>query len=152
VIRIVVVAPGSDSLGGPSAMAIETTTALARLGDPVELLRAQDAGELAAMIPDPSIDLVLFDRLDTAEAAEMLAVIPNGGPPSIVVVDGDSESDALDAFRAGASDCVHFGAEYDSVLPVVLLEPFQRWRAVRQRQVSEQRIRWLEDLYAGIVS
>jgi PAS domain S-box-containing protein len=35
---------------------------------------------------------------------------------------------------------------------VVLLEQVRRWRADRQRRVSEERIRWLEDLYAGIVS
>ena len=92
-------------------MAVETTGALARLGDPVELVRAQDAEELRPLTADPSIDLVLFDRLDSADAAEMLAAIPGDGPPSIVVVDGASESEALEAFRAGASDCVYFGPE-----------------------------------------
>ena len=152
VIRVVVVASGGDALGGSAPMSVETTAGLARLGDPVELLRAQSADELAAIMGDPSIDLVLFDRLESADAADMLTAIPSDGPPSIVVVDGDSEAEALDAFRAGASDCVHFGPEYDSVLPVVLLEQVQRWRADRQRLVSEQRIRWLEDLYAAIVS
>ncbi len=133
-------------------MSVETTAGLARLGDPVELLRAQTAEEVREIVADPSIDLVLFDRLDTEEAALMLAAIPGDGPPSIVVIDGDSEADALDAFRAGASDCVHFGSEYENVLPVVLLEQVQRWRSERQRQVSEDRIRWLEDLYAAIVA
>jgi len=152
VIRIVVVNPGEDPLGGPAAMSVETTAALARLGDPVEILRAQDEQELASLTADPSIDLVLFDRLDTSDASTLLGAIESDGPPSIVVVDGDSEGEALAAFRAGASDCVHFGPEYDAVLPVVLLEQVQRWRADRQRQVSEQHIKWLEDLYAGIVS
>lgn len=152
VIRIVVVAPGQDLIGGPSAMAVETTAALALLGDPVELLRAQDVGDIEAIVGDPSIDLVLFDRLETAESADMLSAIPSGGPPTIVVVDGDSEAAALEAFRAGASDCVHFGPEYERILPVVLLEQVRRWRVDRQRRVSEQRIRWLEDLYAAIVS
>ena len=152
IIRIVVIAPGRDALGGAAAMAVETTAALARLGDPVELVRAQDVEELRPLTADPSIDLVLFDRLDSADAAEMLAAIPGDGPPSIVVVDGASESEALEAFRAGASDCVHFGPEYENVLPVVLLELVRRWRSDRQRQVSERRIRWLEDLYAGIIS
>ena len=56
-------------------MAVETTGALARLGDPVELVRAQDVEELRPLTADPSIDLVLFDRLDSADAAEMLAAI-----------------------------------------------------------------------------
>ena len=133
-------------------MSVETTAALARLGDPVEILRAQDEPELAALTTDPSIDLVLFDRLETDDAAALLGAIVIDGPPSIVVIDGDSEGEALAAFRAGASDCVHFGPEYDAVLPVVLLEQVQRWRADRQRQVSERHIKWLEDLYAGIVS
>jgi len=152
VIRIVVVATGAGSLGGSSPMSVETTAGLARLGDPVELLRAQTVEEVREIVADPSVDLVLFDRLDTEEAALMLAAIPSDGPPSIVVIDGDSEAEALDAFRAGASDCVHFGPEYENVLPVVLLEQVQRWRSERQRKLSEDRIRWLENLYAAIVS
>ncbi|MCP4903668.1 MAG: PAS domain S-box protein [bacterium] len=149
VIRIVIVSTGEDPLGGPPPMSVETTAGLARLGDPVELLRAEVAEEVRDLAADPSVDLVLFDRLETAE---MLAAIPGDGPPSVVVIDGDSEAEALDAFRAGASDCVHFGPEYEHVLPVVLLEQIQRWRNERQRQLSEDRIRWLEDLYAAIVS
>jgi PAS domain S-box-containing protein len=152
VIRIVVVATEGDLLGGASPMSVETTAGLARLGDPVELLRAQTADEIASIAADPSIDLFLFDRLEGEGAANLLAAIPSDGPPSVVVIDGDSEAAALEAFRSGASDCVHFGPEYETVLPVVLLEQVQRWRSERQRQVSEDRIRWLEDLYAAIVS
>ncbi len=151
-IRILVVATGVDPLGGPPPMSVDTTAGLARLGDPVELLRAQTAEEVRDITADPSIDLVLFDRLETAEVADMLAAIASDGPPSIVVIDGDSEAAALDAFRAGASDCIYFGPEYDNVLPVVLLEQVQRRRNERQRQVSDARIRWLEDLNAAIVS
>ena len=76
IIRIVVVAHGRDALGGAAPMSVETTAALARLGDPVELVRAQDAEDLRPLTDDPTIDLVLFDRLDSADAAEMLAAIP----------------------------------------------------------------------------
>ena len=95
---------------------------------------------------------MLVDRVECANVGEWLDVIPPTGPPSVVVVSGESEESALEAFRAGASDCVRFGVDYESVLPVVLLEQVRRWRADRQRRVSEERIRWLEDLYAGIVS
>ena len=151
-IRIVVVAPGSDPTGGPAPMSVETTAGLARLGDPVELIRAQGIDEIERLVEDLSIDLMLFDRLETVDVAPMLAAIPSDGPPSIVIVAGDSEAAALDAFRAGASDCVRFGPEYENVLPVVLLEQVRRRRDDRQRRVSEQRIRWLEDLNAAIVS
>ncbi len=151
-VRIVVVSAGRDPLGGPGPMSVETTAGLARLGDPVELLRAQSVHDLREIVADPSIDLVLFDRVDAAEAAEMMSAIASDGPPSIVVIAGESERAALEAFRAGASDCVHFGPEYEDVLPVVLLEQVRRWRGERQRKVSEERIRWLEDLYAAIVS
>jgi len=152
VIRIVVLTPGEDPLGGPSPMSVETTAALARLGDPVELLRALDADELGSMVGDPSIDGVLFDRLPLGKVAEGLARIPFEGPPAIVVIDGDGEAEALEAFRSGASDCVHFGSDYENVLPVVLLEQVQRWRGERRRRLSEQRIRFLEELNTGIVS
>ena len=152
VIRVIVLTSGTDPIGGPAPMSVETTAALARLGDPVELLRAEGQDELSSLIPDPSIDLVLFDRLDARAPARGLAAITADGPPALVVIDGDREADALEAFRAGASDCVHFGPEYENVLPVVLLEQVGRWRGDRQRRVSRQRIRWLEELNAGIVS
>ncbi|MCR9096834.1 MAG: ATP-binding protein [bacterium] len=152
VIRIIVLTPGEDPLGGPAPMSVETTAALARLGDPVELLRALDADELAEQVRDPSIDGVLFDRLPATAVAEGLDRIPSEGPPGIVVIEGDGEAEALEAFRSGASDCVHFGPDYENVLPVVLLEQVQRWRGDRQRRLSEERIRFLEDLNTGIVS
>jgi PAS domain S-box-containing protein len=152
VIRVVVVVPGHADEAEPSPMAVETTAGLARLGDPVELLRAQTGAELRQWSEDPSIDLVLLDRLDIADCVDMLGEIDSAGPPSVVIVSGDSEDEALDAFRAGASDCVHFGPDFERVLPVVLLEQVRRWRGNRQRLVSEQRIRRLEDLYAAIVT
>ena len=136
----------------PPPMAVETTAALARLGDPVEILRAESPEELAELVADPSVDLVLVDRLSSDDVADLLGALTSSGPPSVVVVSGSSDEAALAAFRAGASDCVHFGPDYERVLPVVLLEQVRRWRADRQRRVSERRIRWLEDLYAAIVS
>ena len=152
VIRILVVSGGLSSDAGPPPMAVETTAALARLGDPVELLRAEAPDEIERIVEDPSVDLVLFDRLEGVDVEELLAAVPSAGPPSVVVVEGDSDEDVLAVFRAGASDCVQFGPEYEHVLPVVLLEQVQRWRGERQRLVSERRIRWLEDLQAAIVS
>ena len=131
VIRIVVVVPaaqGAEQLAGPAPMAVETTAGLARLGDPVELLRAESPAEVATLVADPSIDLVLLDRLDIADSVLMLDAMPQGGPPSVIVC-GDSEDEALEAFRAGAADCVQFGSDYERVLPVVLLEQVRRWRA-----------------------
>ncbi len=159
-IRIVVVASGDAEAEGappddrfePAPMSVETTAGLARLGDPVELIRAGPPESIAQIVRDPSIDLVLLDRVGSAAAALRLAAIPADGPPSVVVVRADSEAEALEAFRAGASDCVYAGTDYENVLPVVLLEQVQRWRSDRQRRVSEERIRWLEDLYRGIVS
>ncbi len=156
---IVVVPPGvpgdhgerAESSVGPAPMAVETTAGLARLGDPVELLRAESPSEIESMVGDPSIDLVLLDRLDVADSVAMLEAIPEGGPPSVVVC-GGSEDEALAAFRAGAADCVHFGSDYERVLPIVLLEQVRRWRTDRQRLVSERRMRRLEDLYAAIVT
>ncbi|MFK7897539.1 MAG: ATP-binding protein [Myxococcota bacterium] len=161
VIRVVVVTPRAHDLHSnpeampppiPPPMAVETTAALARLGDPVELLRAETAGELAAQIEDPSIDMVLLDRVALDGAEAMLEILRAGGPPSVFVVAGDSDQDALDAFRAGASDCVHFGPEYERVLPIVLLEQVRRWRIERQQQVSERTIERLEELNSAIVA
>ena len=142
-----------DPLGPmPAAMAVETTAALARLGDPVEILRVASLEELARVASDPSIDLVLIDRVEAETTGDWLGALGHQGPPSVVVVEDPTERAALDAFRGGASDCIRFGSDFDRVLPVVLLEQVRRWRADRQRRVSEQRIEWLESLYTGIVS
>lgn len=150
VIRVVVVVPESEKDEGLPPMSVETTAGLARLGDPVELLRAQSPAELEAMLEDPSIDLVLLDRLDIGVACALLQAISDGSAPSVVVC-GGPEEDALEAFRAGASDCIQYGPDFESVLPIVLLEQVRSWRAARQRIVSERRIRRLEDLNAAIV-
>ncbi len=136
VIRIIVVnsgegtdnteAAGAGMLGEPAPMSADTTAALARLGDPVELLRAQEADELAALTKDPSIDLVLFDRVARGQLVPLLNALANHGPPSVAVIASDDDEEGLEAFRAGASDCIHFGPEYDAVLPVVLLEQVSR--------------------------
>lgn len=152
VIRIVVVAGGRAIGAGPPAMAAETTAALARLGDPVELLRARTPGELADAVSDPAIDLVLIDRVAQSELAALLAAIDPAGPPAVVVVAEDAREAALDAFRAGAADCVAVGPDYGDVLPVVLLEQVRRGRGERQQRVALERIRWLEGLNAAIVA
>ncbi len=152
VIRIVVVTGGRDLGSGPRAMAVETTTALARLGDPVELLRAEHPAELSLTLADPSIDLVLIDRVDGLRVAGLLEAIGPAGPPSVVVVEEGDGEDSLAAFRAGASDCVVFGPEHAQVLPVVLLEQIRRRRTDRQQHLALERIRWLESLNAAIVT
>jgi len=157
VIRIVVVVPRAEvqdrgeQVDGPAPMAVETTAGLARLGDPVELLRAESRADVESMVEDPSIDLVLLDRLNRPQWVAILEGMPDGGPPAVVVCD-DSEDDAVEAFRRGAADCIQYGPDYERVLPVVLLEQVRRWRGDRQKLVSEQRIRRLEDLNAAIVT
>ena len=133
-------------------MAVETTIALARLGDPVELLRAEHPAELALALADSSIDLVLIDRVDGLRVAGLLEAIGPAGPPSVVVVEEGDGEDSLAAFRAGASDCVVFGPEHAQVLPVVLLEQIRRRRTDRQQHLALERIRWLESLNAAIVT
>ena len=150
-------APDASSARPLSArtLSVETTAALARLGDPVEILRAETLDELRRQIRDEALDLVLLDRLDPRVQSTWLSTLAKSAeavPPSVVVVDETAEEAALEAFRSGASDCVRFGPDYGDVLPVVLLEQVRRWRADRRRRLSEQRIEWLERLYSGIVA
>jgi PAS domain S-box-containing protein len=133
-------------------MAAETTAALARLGDPVELLRARTPAELAAIVEDPAVDLVLIDRVEDSELASMLRALDASGPPVVVVVAEGAREDALSAFRAGASDCVAAGPDFVDVLPVALLDQIRRGRLERQQRLALERIRWLEDLNAAIVA
>ncbi|MFO0687657.1 MAG: ATP-binding protein [Myxococcota bacterium] len=151
-IRIVVVAGGRAVGGGPPAMAPETTAALARLGDPVELLRARTPAELARISAYPAVDLVLIDRVGANELEPLVAATGPAGPPVVVVVAEEARESALEAFRAGASDCVATGPDYADVLPVALLEQIRRGRTERQQRVALERIRWLEGVNAAIVA
>ncbi|MEZ4291610.1 MAG: hypothetical protein R3E53_14175 [Myxococcota bacterium] len=155
VIRVVVVAADRAdwrSEDGPPPVAVETTAGLARLGDPVELIRADSAASLAACCTDGSVDLVLLDRLGETRTAGLLAALPVQAPPTVVVVGEGEEDEALAAFRVGAADCIAFGPDYEAVLPVVLLEQVRRSRSARRQRAAEDRIRWLEDLYAAVVT
>jgi PAS domain S-box-containing protein len=130
----------------------DTTRALERLGEGVELDLVWDAETCLALCEKCEIDLVVVDRVTSEQAVAVLRALHRDGPPVVVVTGGQNERESLDAFRSGAAECIRVGPDYQDLLPVVALEQIRRWRQARERGEAEQRIRWLESLNDAIVT
>jgi len=143
-LRIVVARPEFSAATDPVAV-------LKRLGPEARIEVVRSAAECRARCSDGSVDLVVADDDLGKECAELLELLRRDGPPVIVLNRSARESAALEAFRRGAADCVVAGADFENVLPVVALEQIQRWRAARDHEVTERRIRDLEQYNQNII-
>ena len=131
----------------------DTVRALSQIGAEVELLPASDVRQCVALAGRFDIDLVVLDRCKPATVASVFEseIVP-GTPVVVVIAEDASESEALDAFRHGAADCVRVGSDYSEVLALVAMEQIRRWRQLRDREASRSKIQWLENLNEAIVS
>ncbi|MAI77857.1 MAG: hypothetical protein CL917_02850 [Deltaproteobacteria bacterium] len=137
--------PGSDES--------DSILALNRIGAEVELLRSSDLKTCLAHAAQASLDVVVLDRCSRAWVEKILEELVAEGPPVVVVVPEDAtEQDSFDVFRHGAADCVRFGQDYGEVLPLVVLEQVRRWRQLRDRTETHDKLLWLEKLNEAIVS
>jgi two-component system NtrC family sensor kinase len=145
VVRIVVF----ESAGDDSA----TRSALERIGAEVEFVSAFSVADCAKAVAAGDVDLVVPVRVPSSEIAAIQLAFGGDAPPIVAVIDSQAdESAALDAFRAGAGDCVRETVDYAEVLPVVALEQIRRWRQQRARAVANRKIAWLERLQDAIVN
>ncbi len=129
----------------------DPTFALRRLGPGAHIEILHGAAACRARCREHSVDLIVAEAGPGAKCWELLDAIAPDGPPVIVVHRDRSERAALAAFERGAADCVVAGEEFPDVLPVVALEQIQRWRAARDQDVAERRIRDLESYNQNII-
>lgn len=130
----------------------ESLSALNRIGADVDLLRAWDIETCVRQASGEAVDLVVLDRRSGPSVQQVLLHLAEG-PPTVVVVPSDtSEAECLEAFRNGAADCVRHGTDYAEVLPLVALEQIRRWRQLRERTSTRDKVEWLERLNEAIVS
>ncbi len=150
IVRIAVLQP----LEGLAASgAADTLAALGRIGAEVEFDVADTADACLRSGSREGVDLVVLDRCASHVSESVLQGLGDEGPPVVVVIDSDqAEAVALDAFRAGAADCVRIGRDYAEVMPVVALEQIRRWRQLRERTTARRRIAWLERLHDAMIS
>ena len=147
-VQIVLVYPGEAGLDESVSL-----VALNHIGAEVEILRATDVDTGLAYASRETVDLVVIDRCPAAWVAEMLSAVAEAGAPVVVVVAEDAdEADCLESFRGGAADCIRFGSDYSEVLPLVALEQVRRWRQLRERTITRDKLDWLERLNEAIVS
>jgi two-component system NtrC family sensor kinase len=143
-VRIVVARPELSAARDPVA-------ALERLGPEAWIDVVHSAAECFARCSDGSVDLVVADDDLGKECAELLELLRRDGPPVIVLNRDAREAAALEAFRHGAADCVAASADFEDTLPVVALEQIHRWRAARGHDITERRIRDLEQYNRNII-
>jgi len=143
-VRIIAVRPADSPTPDPSF-------ALRRLGPDARVEIVHSAAACHERCRDGAVDLIVADAALGSECWKLLEEIGPAGPPVIVVNRDRSERAALEAFERGAADCVVAGEEFADVLPVVALEQIQRWRAARDQDVAERRIRDLESYNQNII-
>jgi len=149
VVRIVVF----EEADGATGDGARTRSALERIGAEVQFLRASSVSTCVEAASAGDVDLVVLSRIPSSEIAALHLALGGESPPIVAVIDSHAEeSAALDAFRAGASDCVRETDDYADVLPVVALEQIRRWRQQRARAAASRKIAWLERLQDAIVS
>ncbi len=144
---------GSEGLDSPDFVRADTMRALSQIGAEIELLPASDVSQCIALAGRFDIDLIVLDRCAPETVASVFeSEIVRGTPVVVVIPPAASESEALDAFRHGAADCVRVGDDYSEVLALVAMEQIRRWRQLRDREASRSKIQWLESLNEAIVS
>ncbi len=124
--------------------------ALSKLGAELELVTATDEGACVEAARAARTDLVLLDRVDPSLWKSVVEAVGEGGPPVVVIVD-QVEDAGVQAFRAGAVDCVRADRDGLGALPVVALEQIGRHRPARERKRAQRRIASLEQFSAGVV-
>jgi PAS domain S-box-containing protein len=130
-----------------------TRSALERIGAEVDFVSASSTSACVRAVSAGDVDLVVAVRNPSSEIAAAQLAFGTDAPPIVAVIDSQAdESAALDAFRAGASDCVRENSDYAEVLPVVALEQIRRWRQQRARAAASRKIAWLESLQDAIVN
>ena len=147
-IQIVLLQPAE-----PDFDASVSWVALNRIGGEVDILRATDVDSALAFASRDTVDLVVLDRCSSDWVFDVLSSEIETRAPVVVVVGLDAEeADCLETFRAGASDCIRYGADHAEVLPLVSLEQVRRWRQWRERTRTRDKLDWLERLNEAIVS
>ena len=150
VVRIAVVA----SAGGA---ADDVLGALRRLGGDVEVDLVHDAIGLSALIDAAAsggegvLDLVVLDRVERERLAPLLERSAELGVPAVAITPEGADAEALEAFRAGAADCVRAGRDVVEVLPVVALEQIRRRRQQREREWLSRRVGELQRYNENII-
>ncbi|MEE3327260.1 MAG: ATP-binding protein [Myxococcota bacterium] len=137
----------------PDFDASVSLVALNRIGGQVDILRATDVDAALLSASRETVDLVVLDRCPGEWVVRMLDSVAEAGPPVVVVVEPDAdEADCLETFRSGAADCIRHGVDFAEVLPLVVLEQVRRWRQLRERILTRDKLDWLERLNEAIVS
>lgn len=156
-VRIVVFEASGGSRGAASrasqrsaSHASNACEALAPMGADVRFDRVHELGACFDAVARADVDLVLLDRVDPSHWRAVTRVTGEDGPPVVVIHDGPDDA-AVEAFRAGAADCVRADLEGLEALPVVALEQIHRYRPERDRLVDRRRIASLEHFSAGVV-
>ena len=135
-VRVMIVAPAPERAGAPAPGLAHR---LQRLGDEAALEVVHDLAAARAARESAEPDIVVADEAIGPGLLDWIAA--DRGPdraPVLVVARGGGSDFALEAFRAGASDCLLAGAETGDALCAAVLDTIASDRVRRERTRAER--------------
>ncbi len=106
---------------------------LRRLGHDVTLEIHRDQGAALTALRGNHADLVVLDQALGEGFWRCLEAAREAAAPALAVVRDDDEAFALEAYRAGAADCVRLGEDFADLLPIAAFEQLRRLTHIQQR-------------------
>ncbi|MDJ0785839.1 MAG: ATP-binding protein [Myxococcota bacterium] len=146
VVRVLVVEPQQADQRDPA-----TLRALQRLGKGARIEVVHERDALRRLLAGAVHDCAVVDERVGAEALPLLAEAAHAGVPGVFLIRTGGDAAAVEAFDQGARDCVRAGPDFESILPVAVLDQIRRVRSERARNEADARIQWLENLSRTVV-
>ena len=124
----------------------DVVAALRRLGRDASLELHREPGAVAAALRQGVGDLVVLDQALGDEFWQALEVARSLAVPALAILRGEDDGFALEAYRAGAADCIVAGPEAADLLPIAALEQLRRLHRVPAAPPSKELEREVDDL------
>ncbi len=143
-VRLLIAEPFREGQGGRSDPS--TAEVLRRLGREVQIEVHHEPRAAGAALRAGHADLAILDQRLGEAVWVLLGRAAEGATPALVIGESGDEGFALEAYRAGAADCVQRSREFADLLPVVALEQLRRVRRIRTRGEAARLGKRVDDL------
>ncbi|MAE94883.1 MAG: hypothetical protein CL910_09505 [Deltaproteobacteria bacterium] len=145
-LRVLIVEPPEEEAARQPGGVLDVASALRRLGREIQLeVHREPAVALRAMAGGHA-DLAVLDQALGDRFWSLLDAAGSAAAPALVVVRASDEAFALEAYRAGAADCVRVGSEFGDLLPIAALEQLRRVRHIRSKGAAARLGKRVDDL------
>ena len=132
----------ADRAGGK----LDVEGALRRLGREVQLEVHEEVGSGLRTIEGGHVDLVVLDQALGEDLWRFLEAARKAAAPALVIVREPGDAFALEAYRAGAADCIRVGDDFGDLLPIAALEQLRRVHHIRTKGETARLGKKVDDL------